>query len=147
MKVFLDVQRQGLNIDEKEIKNIAELSQMLTNLHKRKGLVEMGTDLASQYGTSQQRLIQEYKELTQGISDKGLKADYWRLLKLRQGLNNLPSVQQYQMQATQLTRRGGFKTGYIDNADRINRQIANNTRLTNDYRQQIKQINQKNGRF
>lgn len=147
LKIINDLKKQGLQIDEKAVKDMVQRNRELFNIQKQKSLVDMGQGLISQHGTSQEKLLQEYKKLTEGITDKDLKADYWKLLKLREGLTNLPDVESYQMQSNELTKRGGFRTGIVDNADRITRQIANNTKQTNDYLQQIKQITQKNGNY
>lgn len=52
----------------------------------------------------------------------------------------LQAVQAYRIQTNELTRRGGFKTGYTDNMLIIQKQIARNTQLTVDYLAQIARV-------
>lgn len=52
----------------------------------------------------------------------------------------LQAVEAYRIQTNELTRRGGFKTGYTDNMLIIQKQIARNTQMTVDYLAKIASV-------
>lgn len=154
LRIINDLKKQGLKLSEQQIEEIVIANNRLADLAIKRQIVSFGKGIMQGKGSKREQLKAEADEIISAMEQSNKrflsdseKTDIRELLKLREKLNGLPDVESYQMQSNQLTRRGGFKTGYVDNADRINRQIASNTAKTNDYLQQIKLINQRNGRF
>lgn len=154
LRVINDLKKQGLKLSASQIDEIVTANSELADLAIQREIVSLGKGIMQGKGSKKQQLKAEADEIINAMEQankrflsQSEKADVRELLKLREKLNSLPSVESYQIQATELTRRGGFKTGYVDNSTKIQQQIASNTQKSTQYLREIKNIQDKYSKY
>lgn len=95
-----------------------------------------GDSLESQY----KQKIQQLEKTIGGELSAEQKENLYEMVKIKFNLENLPEIDSYRVDTNQLTRRGGFKTGYVSNAEQISRQIEQNTKQQVNLTKQLKMI-------
>lgn len=136
-KILNDLKKQGLQIDLKEVQTIADLKEKMARFNVDKDLKNSFGKLADQLqpqtvsSVAQQR-IKALEEANQvSLTDKQKKS-VEKLVKIEFEMKKIKSVDSFESITNDLTRRGGFKGGYSNNLDRIQQQIASNTKTSNE---------------
>ena len=136
-KILNDLKKQGLQIDLKEVQAIAELKEKMARFNVDKDLKKSFGSLANQLqpqtvsSVAQQRIkaLEESNQVS--LTDKQKKS-VEKLVKIEFEMKKIKSVDSFESITNDLTRRGGFKGGYSNNLDKIQNQIAQNTKTSNE---------------
>lgn len=144
-KILNNLKKQGLIVDQNEVKAILdkqeEFSKFKVDTELKKSAENISNQLKPQTisNVTAQR-IKELEEANKVLLSDDQKSKIRKLVAIEFEMKNIKSVDSYESITNELTRRGGFSGGYYDNSDKIQRQIADNTRLSADLLRQSLEV-------